>query len=297
MLFNYKAGTTAAPTVAVGDNTTSIATTAFAQALVANAVTGLLRLQSSINASASPSYPPAAKGDAYLFSVAGFIGGAGGKAVNIGDLAIAILANAGGVETAVGTSWIVLEHAIAGATLGTNNLSDLSNIATAWANLGGAARSQAAAQLLTLGQFTQTGAVAGQVWTATSPTAASFQTPAASGTATPVVNNLTTGGATSALSAQQGVVLANANPDPFVGMTSDQIRAAPANSIAYFGTYNSVNAAAAHVVAKDQSFSWTPAAANAAWVAAGNAAPVTPTLTGKIWYDSIGKIILVSAWA
>lgn len=117
------------------------------------------------------------------------------------------------------------------------------------------------------------------------------------GTATPVVNNLTTGGATSALSAAQGVVLANANPDPFVGMTSDQIRAAPANGIAYFGTYNSVNAAAAHVVAKDQSFSWTPAAANAAWVAAGNAAPVTPMLTGKIWYDSIGKIILVSAWA
>lgn len=103
---------------------------------VENAVTGLLEFKGATDASANPNYPAALKGDSYVVSVAGKIGGASGKTVEIGDFYIAIADNAGGTEAAVGTSWIVLEHNLLGALLAANNLSDLTNTATARANLG-----------------------------------------------------------------------------------------------------------------------------------------------------------------
>lgn len=158
-------GTSTAPTMGATDNSTSIATTAFTQALVASALTGVLDLRGSISASANPLYPAAVKGDAYLFTTAGVIGGAGGKSVGISDIAIAIGGTtaaplAAGTEAAVGASWIVIAHAAAGALLSANNLSDLPSTTAAWANLGGQVKAQAAAQLLNLGQFATGGALA-----------------------------------------------------------------------------------------------------------------------------------------
>jgi hypothetical protein len=68
--------------------------------------------------------------------VAGKIGGASGLSVDIGDVYVASANNAGGTQASVGTSWFVLEHNLVGALLSANNLSDLTNVATARTNLG-----------------------------------------------------------------------------------------------------------------------------------------------------------------
>lgn len=79
-------------------------------------VAGLLDFKGSTDASGNPNYPAASKGDAYVISVAGKIGGASGKTVEIGDFVVAIADNAGGTEASVGTSWIVLQSNITGIT-------------------------------------------------------------------------------------------------------------------------------------------------------------------------------------
>jgi hypothetical protein len=103
---------------------------------VSAAVTGLLDFKGSTNASANPNYPAASKGDAYVISAAGKVGGASGVAVDVGDVYVASADNAGGTQASVGTSWFVLEHNLAGALLAANNLSDLASAATARTNLG-----------------------------------------------------------------------------------------------------------------------------------------------------------------
>ena len=82
---------------------------------IAAAVTGLFDFQGSTDTSANPNYPAASKGDAYVVTVAGKIGGASGKSVDVGDVYLATADNAGGNEATVGTSWTVLEHNLIGA--------------------------------------------------------------------------------------------------------------------------------------------------------------------------------------
>ena len=103
---------------------------------IATAVTGLLDFKGPTDASANPSYPAALKGDCYVVSVAGKIGGASGVNVDVGDTFFANADNAGGTQASVGTSWTVLEHNLAGALLASNNLSDIANAVTSRANLG-----------------------------------------------------------------------------------------------------------------------------------------------------------------
>lgn len=125
-----------APTAAPGDNTTKLANTAFVSAAVGLAVTGLLDFKGSTDASGNPNYPAALKGDVYVVSVAGKIGGASGTTVGVGDEYFAIADNAGGTEAAVGASWDVLRRTLTGALLAANNLSDVANAGTARTNLG-----------------------------------------------------------------------------------------------------------------------------------------------------------------
>lgn len=103
---------------------------------VDGAVTGLWEFKGAANCSANPNYPAALKGDAYVVTHAGRIGGASGKQVDIGDFYVAIADNAGGDEATVGTSWAVLEHNLVGALLSANNLSDVASVATSRTNLG-----------------------------------------------------------------------------------------------------------------------------------------------------------------
>ena len=109
-----------------------IATQKAVKTYVDGAVTGLLDFKGSTDASGSPNYPSASKGDAYYISVAGKIGGASGKSVEIGDVYVASADNAGGTEASVGTSWFVLEHnlvgaVISGGALGTPSSGNLAN--------------------------------------------------------------------------------------------------------------------------------------------------------------------------
>lgn len=110
---------------------------AYTKTEVDNLVAGLLDLQGSIDCSTNPNYPTANKGDAYYCSVAGLIGGGSGTSVEVGDLIVALLDNAGGTQAAVGTSWFVLEHNVVGALMASNNLSDVASASTALSNIGG----------------------------------------------------------------------------------------------------------------------------------------------------------------
>lgn len=129
-------GAPLAPTAAPSTNNTQIATTAYADAAVALAVTGLLDFKGATDASGTPNYPAASKGDAYVVSVAGKIGGASGASVDIGDVYVASADNAGGTQAGVGASWFILEHNLTGALLAANNLSEVTSQTTARNNLG-----------------------------------------------------------------------------------------------------------------------------------------------------------------
>jgi hypothetical protein len=72
-------------------------------------LTGLLDFKGSTDCSANPNYPAASKGDFYLVSVAGMIGGASGIVVEAGDSFFATADNAGGTQASVGTSWTVVQ--------------------------------------------------------------------------------------------------------------------------------------------------------------------------------------------
>lgn len=80
-------------------------------------VVGLLDFKGATDCSANPNYPAASKGDMYIVSVAGKIGGASGTSVDVGDAYAASADNAGGTEAAVGTSWFHLEHNLSGVAL------------------------------------------------------------------------------------------------------------------------------------------------------------------------------------
>lgn len=130
-------GTPTAPTPSAANNSTRIATTAFVAGEISTAVTGLLDFKGNTDCSTNPNYPAASKGDAYIVTVAGKIGGASGASVDVGDVFFARADNAGGTQASVGTSWSILEHNLAGALLSANNLSDIANAATALGNLSG----------------------------------------------------------------------------------------------------------------------------------------------------------------
>src|SRR6185436_11067451 len=120
----------------LADDSTKYPTSHAVYTAIALAVTGVIEFKGATDCSANPNYPAASKGDAYVVTVAGKIGGASGKSVDVGDFYIAAADNAGGTEASVGASWNVLEHNLAGALLSANNLSDLSNFTTARSNLG-----------------------------------------------------------------------------------------------------------------------------------------------------------------
>lgn len=131
------AGMDADNDVALSANSATRVPTQFAaKAYIDGRVTGVMSFKGDIDCSTNPNYPAGTKGESYVASVGGKIGGASGKSVDAGDLIICRANNAGGTEAAVGASWFVLEHNLAGALLAANNLADLTSPSTARTNLG-----------------------------------------------------------------------------------------------------------------------------------------------------------------
>lgn len=118
------------------NSATRVATQMAVKAYVDAAVTGLLDYKGNVACAANPNYPAALKGDSYVVSSAGKIGGASGINVDVGDAIVASADNAGGTQASVGTSWSVFEHNLEGALLTTNNLSDVASVPSARSNLG-----------------------------------------------------------------------------------------------------------------------------------------------------------------
>lgn len=100
---------------------TRIATQKAVRTYVDTAVIGLLDFKGATDCSANPNYPAASKGDFYIASVAGKIGGASGTVVEAGDAYYATANNAGGTEASVGTSWAHVEHNLVLGTMATQN--------------------------------------------------------------------------------------------------------------------------------------------------------------------------------
>ena len=123
-------------TTLAADSNSNVATQHAVKTYVDNVVTGVMKFKGSTDCSTNPNYPSAKKGEAYVVSVAGKIGGASGLTVEVGDVYVAIADNAGGTQAAVGASWDVLQYNLVGALLSSNNLSDLTNTTTARSNLG-----------------------------------------------------------------------------------------------------------------------------------------------------------------
>lgn len=99
-------------------------------------LTGLLDYKGATDCSGNPNYPSASKGDVYLVSVAGKIGGASGTTVEAADMYVCLADNGGGTQASVGTSWSVVQSNLVGALLSANNLSDVGSTTTARSNLG-----------------------------------------------------------------------------------------------------------------------------------------------------------------
>ena len=79
----------------------------------------------TIDASTNPNYPgPSIVGDTYRITVAGKIGGASGINVEVGDMIIAIVDNAGGTQATVGASWTIVQGNIDGAVIGPASATD-----------------------------------------------------------------------------------------------------------------------------------------------------------------------------
>jgi len=76
---------------------------------LSSAIAGGVKVPLPLDASGNPNYPAATKGDSYIITVSGKIGGALGIDVTAGDVVNALNNNAGGTQSEVGSDWYIIE--------------------------------------------------------------------------------------------------------------------------------------------------------------------------------------------
>lgn len=79
-------------------------------------ISGGMKSPLDLDASTNPNYPAAVKGDNYMITVAGRIGGASGPEVEVGDWAINKANSAAGNHATVGTNWYIVQRNVGIAT-------------------------------------------------------------------------------------------------------------------------------------------------------------------------------------
>jgi len=97
---------------------------------LATAVNEGIKVPVPIDCSTNPNYPASTKGDSYLVTAAGRIGGASGIIVDVGDKIICLTTNAGGTQASVGSNFYILEsnfNILSIAKGGTNSSTALNN--------------------------------------------------------------------------------------------------------------------------------------------------------------------------
>jgi hypothetical protein len=127
------AGSPTTTTQTAGDNSTKIATTAYADAAAAAVIAAAdaMVFKGVIDCSANPNYPAADRGHTYRVSVAGKIGGATGTNVEAGDILLCLTdSTAAGTQATVGASWSVIQVNIDGAVTSVSGVSVAGRVVT-----------------------------------------------------------------------------------------------------------------------------------------------------------------------
>lgn len=186
---------------------------------VAAMVAGLLDFKGGTDCSSNPNYPVALKGDSYAVTVAGKIGGASGKSVEVGDMYVAVADNAGGTEASVGTSWIVLQANITGIT------------ATGLLLM----RAASAAAALTV-----VGGIGGTTGSTDKAVLVSDGTAGASAQATPVTVNVTTGAMLFPAAPNVASPGSIKGGNAWVSFYNNQLMLSSNNSIALYVSYDRI---------------------------------------------------------
>lgn len=90
------------------DSDTLVPSQKAVKAAISSALIGHMEIMGGIDCSASPNYPAALRGDTYVVTVEGLIGGPLGLTVSVGTLLIAKDDNAGGNQGTAGVDWFVI---------------------------------------------------------------------------------------------------------------------------------------------------------------------------------------------
>ena len=119
---NFAVGTIDTDTTLAANSDLKIPTQKAVKAYVDAVAASDMTFKGGIDASTSPNFPASVIGDMYRITVAGFIGGAGGIPVTVGDSIISAATTVAGTVATVGASWTVLQANVDAATTTTQGL-------------------------------------------------------------------------------------------------------------------------------------------------------------------------------
>jgi hypothetical protein len=126
---NFAAGVIDTDTTLTANSDTRIASQKATKGYIDAKINAIGIPKGGIDCSANPNFPAAIAGDYYRVTVSGLIGGAGGIAVQVGDIIECFITNAGGTQAAVGANWTIIQANVDQATTSTLGLVALATLA------------------------------------------------------------------------------------------------------------------------------------------------------------------------
>lgn len=98
-----------------GDSTNDVWSASQVITAINSALTSAMIYKGVLDCSSNPNYPESTSGWTYRVSVAGYIGGASGIAVEIGDTIVCLIDSPAGDQSTVGANWTIIQANIDGA--------------------------------------------------------------------------------------------------------------------------------------------------------------------------------------